>query len=116
MTCEYTWPNHLMASDQEATRVLLEQHGYQDDVAYGHTKVFIRTPRTLVCLEQERARLVPIVVLLLQKVGGHARGRRWLGLRGDTSGSPQRVVWCVRGVVWGRRWGGAWGLVWGRGR
>ncbi|XP_032775664.1 unconventional myosin-Ig isoform X2 [Strigops habroptila] len=67
MTCEYTWPNHLMASDQEATQALLEQHGFQDDVAYGHTKVFIRTPRTLVCLEQERAQLIPIIVLLLQK-------------------------------------------------
>ncbi|NXF42259.1 MYO1G protein, partial [Nyctibius bracteatus] len=69
MTCEYTWPNHLMASDREATQALLEQHGFQDDVAYGHTKVFIRTPRTLVCLEQARAQLIPIIVLLLQKVG-----------------------------------------------
>ncbi|KAK2514041.1 Myo1g [Columba guinea] len=68
MTCEYTWPNHLMASDREATQALLEQHGFQDDVAYGHTKVFIRTPRTLVCLEQARAQLIPIIVLLLQKV------------------------------------------------
>ncbi|NWR64303.1 MYO1G protein, partial [Bucorvus abyssinicus] len=79
MTCEYTWPNHLMASDREATQVLLEQHGYQDDVAYGHTKVFIRTPRTLVCLEQERARLIPIVVLLLQKAWRGALARRRCG-------------------------------------
>lgn len=78
MTCEYTWPNHLMATDREATQALLEQHGFQDDVAYGHTKVFIRTPRTLFCLEQERAQLIPIIVLLLQKVG--TCGTRWLGL------------------------------------
>ncbi|KAM6338930.1 unconventional myosin-Ig [Podargus strigoides] len=76
MTCEYTWPNHLMASDREATQTLLEQHGFQDDVAYGHTKVFIRTPRTLCCLEQERARLVPIIVLLLQKAWRGALARR----------------------------------------
>ncbi|XP_009470746.1 PREDICTED: unconventional myosin-Ig [Nipponia nippon] len=76
MTCEYTWPNHLMASDREATQALLEQHGFQDDVAYGHTKVFIRTPRTLFCLEQERAQLIPIIVLLLQKAGRGARARR----------------------------------------
>ncbi|NXO01409.1 MYO1G protein, partial [Rhinopomastus cyanomelas] len=76
MTCEYTWPNHLMASDREATQVLLDQHGYQDDVAYGHTKVFIRTPRTLVCLEQERTRLIPIIVLLLQKAWRGALARR----------------------------------------
>ncbi|XP_075348299.1 unconventional myosin-Ig isoform X3 [Mycteria americana] len=76
MTCEYTWPNHLMASDREATQALLEQHGFQDDVAYGHTKVFIRTPRTLFCLEQERAQLIPIIVLLLQKAWRGALARR----------------------------------------
>ncbi|XP_068001877.1 unconventional myosin-Ig isoform X1 [Melanerpes formicivorus] len=76
MTCEYTWPNHLMASDQEATQALLEQHGFQSDVAYGHTKVFIRTPRTLFCLEQERAQLIPIIVLLLQKAWRGALARR----------------------------------------
>lgn len=74
MTCEYTWPNHLMATDQEATQALVDQHGLQGEVAYGRSKLFIRTPRTLVALEQERAQLVPIIVLLLQKVrwGGRA--------------------------------------------
>ncbi|NXW56574.1 MYO1G protein, partial [Eurystomus gularis] len=76
MTCEYTWPNHLMASDREATEALLEQHGFQDDVAYGHNKVFIRTPRTLFCLEQERMQLIPIIVLLLQKAWRGALARR----------------------------------------
>lgn len=92
MTCEYTWPNHLMASDREATQALLEQHGFQDDVAYGHTKVFIRTPRTLFCLEQERAQLIPIIVLLLQKVG--MRGTSWLGLSsaGVTRGRGDALV------------------------
>ncbi|XP_056374744.1 unconventional myosin-Ig [Hyla sarda] len=68
MTCEYTWPNHLMDSDMEATRALIEQHEFQDDVAYGYTKVFIRTPQTLFSLEQERAQLIPIIVLLIQKL------------------------------------------------
>ncbi|KAM6134371.1 unconventional myosin-Ig [Pterocles gutturalis] len=76
MTCEYTWPNHLMASDREATQALLEQHGFQGDVAYGHTKVFIRTPHTLCCLERERAQLIPIIVLLLQKAWRGALARR----------------------------------------
>ncbi|XP_013919533.1 PREDICTED: unconventional myosin-Ig-like [Thamnophis sirtalis] len=67
MTCEYTWPNHLMATDAAATRALIEQHGFQDDVAYGQTKIFIRTPRTLFALEEERSNLIPIIVLLLQK-------------------------------------------------
>nr|KAF6267078.1 myosin IG [Pipistrellus kuhlii] len=67
MTCEYTWPNHLLGSDREAVAALLEQHGLQGDVAFGRSKLFIRSPRTLVALEQSRARLVPIIVLLLQK-------------------------------------------------
>ncbi|XP_045683574.1 unconventional myosin-Ig [Phyllostomus hastatus] len=67
MTCEYTWPNHLLGSDRAAVSALLEQHGLQEDVAFGHSKVFIRSPRTLVTLEQSRARLIPIIVLLLQK-------------------------------------------------
>ncbi|XP_029444060.1 unconventional myosin-Ig isoform X2 [Rhinatrema bivittatum] len=68
MTCEYTWPNHLMATDGEATKAIIDQHGFQDDVAYGLTKVFIRTPQTLFTLEHERTQLIPIIVLLLQKV------------------------------------------------
>lgn len=68
MTCEFTWPHHLMASDREAVQTIINQHGFQDDVAYGNTKLFVRTPRTLFTLEQERATLIPILVLFLQKV------------------------------------------------
>lgn len=68
MTCEYTWPNHLMGSDREAVEAIITQHGFQDDVAYGHTKLFVRTPRSLFTLEQERTTLIPILVLFLQKV------------------------------------------------
>ncbi|KAM9838654.1 unconventional myosin-Ig [Aulostomus maculatus] len=75
MTCEYTWPNHLMASDREAVEAIVTQHGFQDDVAYGHTKLFVRTPRSLFSLEQERATLIPILVLFLQKVWRGALAR-----------------------------------------
>lgn len=68
MTCEYTWPNHLMGSDREAVEAIIVQHGFEEDVAYGHTKLFVRTPRSLFTLEQERAALIPILVLFLQKV------------------------------------------------
>lgn len=68
MTCEYTWPNHLMASDREAVEAIVIQHGFQDDVAYGQTKLFVRTPRSLFTLEQERNHLIPILVTFLQKV------------------------------------------------
>lgn len=68
MTCEFTWPHHLMASDRDAVETIVNQHGFQDDVAYGNSKLFVRTPRTLFTLEQERAALIPILVLFLQKV------------------------------------------------
>uniref|UniRef100_A0A8C6PSS7 Myosin IG n=2 Tax=Nothobranchius furzeri TaxID=105023 RepID=A0A8C6PSS7_NOTFU len=75
MTCEYTWPNHLMSSDREAVEAIITQHGFHDDVAYGHTKLFVRTPRSLFTLEQERAALLPILVLFLQKVWRGALAR-----------------------------------------
>ncbi|KAJ7991900.1 hypothetical protein DPEC_G00288660 [Dallia pectoralis] len=75
MTCEYTWPNHLMETDREAVESIVTQHGFQDDVAYGHTKLFVRTPRSLFTLEQERAALIPILVLFLQKVWRGALAR-----------------------------------------
>ncbi|XP_045877399.1 unconventional myosin-Ig isoform X2 [Meles meles] len=76
MTCEYTWPNHLLGSDKAAVSALLEQHRLQGDVAFGHTKLFIRSPQTLVTLEQSRARLIPIIVLLLQKAWRGTLARR----------------------------------------
>uniref|UniRef100_A0AAR2KPS8 Myosin IG n=1 Tax=Pygocentrus nattereri TaxID=42514 RepID=A0AAR2KPS8_PYGNA len=75
MTCEYTWPNHLMSSDREAVEAIVVQHGFEGDVAYGHTKLFVRTPRSLFTLEQERAALIPILVLFLQKVWRGALAR-----------------------------------------
>ncbi|XP_032340230.1 unconventional myosin-Ig isoform X2 [Camelus dromedarius] len=77
MTCEYTWPNHLLGSDKAAVGALLEQHGLQGDVAFGHSKLFIRSPRTLVMLEQSRACLIPIIVLLLQKAWRGTLARRY---------------------------------------
>lgn len=68
MTCEYTWPHHLMSTDREAVEMIVNQHGFKDDVEYGNTKLFVRTPRSLFSLEQERAALIPILVLFLQKV------------------------------------------------
>ncbi|KAM7373478.1 hypothetical protein PAMP_008326 [Pampus punctatissimus] len=75
MTCEYTWPNHMMATDREAVEAVVTNHGFQDDVAYGHTKLFVRTPRSLFTLEQERAALIPILVVFLQKVWRGALAR-----------------------------------------
>uniref|UniRef100_A0A673BH38 Myosin ID n=1 Tax=Sphaeramia orbicularis TaxID=375764 RepID=A0A673BH38_9TELE len=68
MISEFTWPNHDLASDKAAVKSLLQVCGFDHDVAYGKTKVFIRTPRTLFCLEEQRAEMVQRIVLFLQKV------------------------------------------------
>ncbi|XP_076610912.1 unconventional myosin-Ig isoform X2 [Chaetodon auriga] len=89
MTCEYTWPHHLMASDREAVETIVTQHGFQDDVAYGHTKLFVRTPRSLFTLEQERTALIPILVLFLQKV--------WRGALARTRCRRMRAIYAIMG-------------------
>uniref|UniRef100_A0A3B4AZ40 Myosin IG n=1 Tax=Periophthalmus magnuspinnatus TaxID=409849 RepID=A0A3B4AZ40_9GOBI len=75
MTCEYTWPNHLMSNDREAVKAIVSQHGFDQDVEYGRTKLFVRSPRSLFSLEQERNQLIPILVLFLQKVWRGALAR-----------------------------------------
>lgn len=52
MISTYTWPNFRGDSDKEAVRVLLESINFHNDVKYGKTKVFIRSPKTLFALEK----------------------------------------------------------------
>uniref|UniRef100_A0A8B9Q2E7 Unconventional myosin-Id n=1 Tax=Apteryx owenii TaxID=8824 RepID=A0A8B9Q2E7_APTOW len=68
MISEFTWPNHDLPSDKEAVKKLIECCGFQHDVAYGKTKIFIRTPRTLFTLEELHAKMLVRIVLFLQKV------------------------------------------------
>uniref|UniRef100_A0A8B9HTB0 Myosin IG n=1 Tax=Astyanax mexicanus TaxID=7994 RepID=A0A8B9HTB0_ASTMX len=89
MTCEYTWPNHLMSSDREAVEAIVVQHGFEGDVAYGLTKLFVRTPRSLFTLEQERAALIPILVLFLQKV--------WRGALARMRCRQMRAIYTIMG-------------------
>ncbi|XP_059470337.1 unconventional myosin ID [Neocloeon triangulifer] len=67
MISQYTWPNFRGGSDKEGVRVLMKEQGFSDDVKYGNTKIFIRSPRTLFSLEQKRSRMIPGIVILLQK-------------------------------------------------
>ncbi|AWP18074.1 putative unconventional myosin-Id [Scophthalmus maximus] len=68
MISEFTWPNHDLPSDRDAVKRLVQGCGFDHDVAFGKTKVFIRTPRTLFSLEEQRADMVQRIVLFLQKV------------------------------------------------
>uniref|UniRef100_A0A8C2I4I3 Unconventional myosin-Id n=1 Tax=Cyprinus carpio TaxID=7962 RepID=A0A8C2I4I3_CYPCA len=65
-----TYPRFLQSHtyDKEAVKRLLQGCGFEHDVAYGKTKVFIRTPRTIFSLEEQRAEMVKRIVLFLQKV------------------------------------------------
>ncbi|XP_017120922.1 unconventional myosin ID [Drosophila elegans] len=67
MISQYTWPNFRAGSDRDGVRVLIEEKGFAQDVKYGHTKIFIRSPRTLFALEEKRNEMIPHIVTLLQK-------------------------------------------------
>ena len=70
LTCDETWPN-FPGSPRDGVAKIMEKHGFQKDVTYGHTKIFIRTPKTLFALEDERLSKLPGVVVFLQKVSLH---------------------------------------------
>lgn len=67
VTCESTWPVYS-GSAKKATELITRRHKVFKDVAFGNTKVFVRTPRTLTLLELERAARIPQVVLIMQRV------------------------------------------------
>ncbi|XP_073971326.1 unconventional myosin ID [Rhodnius prolixus] len=67
MISQFTWPNFRSGSDRDGTRVLIDEKGFSNDVKYGKTKIFIKSPATLFKLEKMRADLIPGIVILLQK-------------------------------------------------
>lgn len=67
MISHYTWPNFKAGSDRDGVKVLVKEQGYVNDVKFGHTKIFIRSPQTLFALERTRNDMVPFIVILLQK-------------------------------------------------
>ncbi|NWR39500.1 MYO1A protein, partial [Tachuris rubrigastra] len=63
-----TWPRWA-GSDREGAEVLLAELAYpKEELAFGHTKVFIRSPRTLFDLERRRQERVAQLVTLIQKM------------------------------------------------
>lgn len=68
MISQFTWPNFRSGTDRDGTKVIMDEHRFTDDVKYGHTKIFIRSPKTLFALESERNELIPSIVTLIQKV------------------------------------------------
>lgn len=70
MISSQTWPNFYGGSAQEGVQLLLAERNLVvgSDVEYGRTKLFIRHPRTLLELENERSKMIPALCLLLQRV------------------------------------------------
>ena len=52
MISQYTWPNFRGEHDMDGVRTLMNEKQFSDDVKYGHTKIFIRSPQTLFALEK----------------------------------------------------------------
>ena len=52
MVSQYTWPNFRGGADRDGVRILIQQQNFEEDVVYGKTKIFVRSPQTLFMLEQ----------------------------------------------------------------
>lgn len=66
MISEYTWPN-FRGTPKEGVEVLMDVHNFKNDVKFGRTKLFIRSPETLFALERKRNEMIPVIVTFLQK-------------------------------------------------
>lgn len=60
MVSQYTWPNFKGGPDRDGVRILIQQQNFDEDVVYGKTKIFIRSPQTLFMLEQARHSFPPL--------------------------------------------------------
>ena len=65
---KYTWPNYR-GSDFEGVKVIIQEMGFENDVKYGKSRIFIRSPQTLFALEEARDKFIPRLVMCLQRVG-----------------------------------------------
>lgn len=69
LICKETWPNHRLGNDKKAVEVLCNSMKIKkdEDVAYGNTKLFIRSAKTLNLLEARREVKIVDVIIFLQK-------------------------------------------------
>ncbi|XP_042652650.1 unconventional myosin-Ia isoform X2 [Tyto alba] len=68
MLSRRTWPRWA-GSDRQGAEVLLAELAFPaEELAFGHTKIFIRSPRTLFDLERQRQERVSQLATLIQKI------------------------------------------------
>lgn len=70
-----TWPNYS-GNTVDGVKVIISSLGFEEDVKYGKSKIFIRSPQTLFALERTRDEKIPSIVLFLQKMTRGVLGRR----------------------------------------
>ncbi|KAL7293199.1 hypothetical protein TKK_0013344 [Trichogramma kaykai] len=77
MISQYTWPNFRGKTAMDGVKMMMDDKGFSNDVQYGHSKIFIRSPRTLFALEKARSDLIPSIVILIQKTVRGFLARRY---------------------------------------
>ena len=68
MVTKDTWPNFRRGNERQGCQVILREHDYEDDVQYGNTKIFVKSPQTVFALENARSEMIPGITMFLQKV------------------------------------------------
>ncbi|NXS69182.1 MYO1A protein, partial [Pandion haliaetus] len=64
-----TWPRWAGSDSRDGAEVLLTELAFPpEELAFGHTKIFIRSPRTLFDLERQRQERVVQLATLIQKM------------------------------------------------
>jgi myosin heavy subunit len=66
--CPKTWPNPKSGTVKDNAALIIKELNYENDVRYGNTKLFIRSPQTVFALENKRTDRLPEIVVFLQKV------------------------------------------------
>ena len=107
MISQFTWPNFHGESDKEGVKILIKEQNFTDDVKYGKTKIFLRSPQTLFKLEQVRtldrgAEAVVCFCWIKAPTICRAIGMQGRGCQGPTVASPRRrpgePPWLVEAV------------------
>ena len=76
-----TWPNYYgNGGNQMACRELINEKGFDKDVKYGKTKIFIRSPQTIVKLEQQRGLYFGINEIMFLNITFIISPEHYLGL------------------------------------
>ena len=75
--CKDTWPNPRSGSVKDNSMLIIRSLQFENDVRYGSTKLFIKSPQTVFALENTRTNRIPQLVIYLQKFWRGALARKY---------------------------------------